>query len=233
MEGVIVIASTIATYLFAYKEFQWSILIIPIATIFVLALLIFLRNVALTPRRIYKENKEKIKQLNSTIETLKDSISPKLIVTFEKGNNPCYRHQGRNQEGYEIYIYRIGIKNIGLETVEDVQGVLEEIEPCPEYFAASKSNLHWMHDNIEPFNKYERLQAGQEKFIDIMYYFRNGDNKEAMQITHIARGVGQNIEVQNYKLKIFISSKNGGDSILKELNFCPNRDIENMLELVN
>jgi hypothetical protein len=58
---VLVVIASIVTTLLTYEDIQWFTLLIPsIATIAIMAVLIFLYNIALAPRRIYKENQENI-----------------------------------------------------------------------------------------------------------------------------------------------------------------------------
>jgi len=61
-------------------------------------------------------------------------------------------------------------------------------------------------------------------FVDVVKYFLGDSGQQWLGLCHIATGVNTSVPPQRYRLKITISSDNGGETIERWFSFNPARD---------
>lgn len=196
---------------------------------------LIVRIIFVAPFRLWRRDQEEKQQLYARIQ-------PSLRVTTGT-SEPWIQVQCGQQPGQTVvspgylYTYRIGVSNGGVEPVRNVRVRLVEIEPAPVRLIPMPCHLEIMNDRQEPRRESFDLQPsarGSDRdgvFVDVVRYFVGDSSQEWMGFCHLATGVNTSVHSQRYRLKLTISSDNGGDTIEHWFCFDPSRDAKDRFQV--
>jgi hypothetical protein len=101
--------------------------------------------------------------------------------------------------------------NSGLETVRNAQVTLSEIEPPVDGFNAIGCTLQFMHT----FDDHRDVPMSDPEHtdgvaVDVVSYFLGDDGTTVLRVCHLLGGVVSRLPVQNSRLRLTVTSDNGG-----------------------
>jgi hypothetical protein len=97
--------------------------------------------------------------------------------------------------------------------------------------------LEIMNDRQEPRRESFDVQQTVKRydrdgvFVDVVRYFLGDSGQEWMGMCHLATGVNTSVPPQLYRLKITISSDNGGETIERSFSFDPTKNARDCLQV--
>lgn len=185
--------------------------------------------------------KQDFKEIISSLkddESFKGQLYPKLSITYKQEAHPWFQEQRSKSSDGQLYTYRIGLINQGLEKIHNVNVRLTTIEPCPPDFLAPPCYLKFMKKsyNTKTLNLKPTGTAKGGLFVDVFKYFcpSKGNTRDVreLSICYYKKRIVLKIPVQQYMVNIRVDSDNGG-SISKSFGFNPKKDIKTMMEMVD
>lgn len=210
------------------------------ALIIMVGVLFLWKSLKTVPERIYEEQQETINSQQENIESLKEQQRPKLKVTFKQGVRPWFQ----GERGY-IHTHRIGIINLGTETVQKVTVKLIDIEPYPEHCDFTMP-FSLRFTNELPTLESNDLQTSKNPkegvFIDVFRNdFDSNGNIVYMEICNTVDTEPESclsdssftVPIRSYKITITVNSDNGGEPITKRFRFNPKKeDVKCLMEML-
>lgn len=211
-----------------------------LAAIATIALVIFLINLCRAPILIIKERDCSIEILQTEKTELQQAMRPKLSIIHRAHANPWLQVSQAQQadshlvsNGY-LYTYRISLSNTGVETIRNLRVRIASIMP-PELRGAPH-HLHFTNDNVQPYAEMRDLPMTVDEasglFVDVITYWRGGEQSQRMSFFHTANGVSGSVAVQTYEFVVVVSSDNGGTTIQQRCRFTPTLDAAPLLEFI-
>jgi hypothetical protein len=97
--------------------------------------------------------------------------------------------------------------------------------------------LELMNDRQKPrresFDVHQTAKGADRDgvFVDVVRCFLGDSLQEWMGVCHIATGVNTSVQAQRYRLKITISSDNGGETIERWFCFDPAKNVSDRLQI--
>jgi hypothetical protein len=201
--------------------------------------LFFIINLFRAPLLIIQEKDMELSSLKQEKHKLEAKICPKLSIVHTHASPWVQVLAAQNptthvyDNGY-LYTYRISIANTGAEVVRNIRVKIASIIP-PE-LRGTPHHLHFTNDNREPHAETRDLPMTLDDesglFVDVITYWRGGDERQRMSFNHIASGVSGEVPVKTYEFGIFVSSDNGGQTIHRRCRFVPRLDAAPILEFI-
>jgi hypothetical protein len=244
-EVPIFIIGTSANYNF--NHINWRALYCEIlGVLFFICVMFLWKSLRIVPERIYEEKQKDIELLEKENLSLKEQLRPKLEVTFDPSDHPWFQEQKNIGNPFSnlralgnLYTYRIGLMNHGLEIVKNIKVRLKEIYPHPKNeLPVVPCHLQFMNDTKQPFDESKDLQMTNDPkdgiFVDVFSYFHESkSDKKILGICHIVRPANIVVPTQPYKIKIVVSSDNGGVPINRRFRFTPRKNTKACMEMIN
>jgi hypothetical protein len=198
------------------------------------------KSLRVVPEHIYNEQQDTIDSQREIIKSLEEQRRPKLEVTFKQGVRPWFQKGGWTSGD----IYRIGIINLGAETVQNVTVKLIDIEPYPKDCSFTMPFcLRFTNESstLESKDLQTSKNPKESLFIDVFCSeFDSDSNIKHMEICNTVDTepeytfYGSEVPIQSYKITITVNSDNGGEPITKCFRFDPKKkDVKDMMEMID
>jgi len=196
-----------------------------------LVLLFFWKSLRVVPERIYNEQQDTIDSLRKTIESLEGQQLTRLEVTFEKGVRPWVLDRPATANNQE-FIFRIELMNLGSDMIKNARVRLLNIDPLPDDSFDVPCDLLIDDKNIRKTDN-----QGEGEFVSVFKYLfhnRSKDGTDHLWMIGSENNKGINMPLQEYEIKIIVSSENSGDPITKHFRFDPiKRNPKVMMEMID
>lgn len=156
--------------------------------------------------------------------SVESRLSPKLAILFGPGSPFEYTWRTGSGEGaVDFRLFRIGVKNLGNETIDRVQVDLEAIKvfrdpedinvvailvPMASFSRSLPVPLHVMHDNPPPGQPFQRqfsLDSDEVQYIDVV---QKATPFNLIKVCHIVPGVPGSLFSGAYVLTILAHGRN-------------------------
>jgi hypothetical protein len=202
------------------------------------AILVFIVNLLRAPFLILRDKEKEIAELGREKENLSERLRPKLSL-HHADTNPWVQVQQRQRgdtnypaHGY-LYTYRISISNLGAEVIRNLR---VKIASVPPELHGAPHHLHFTNDNLKPYSEARDLPMTVDEasglFVDVITYWRGGEQTQLLSFFHTADGVSGYVPVQTYEFSLIVSSDNGGVTVQKRCRFNPRSDAAPTFEFI-